>query len=98
MAVDEAWHEESAAGINLPTSGNGGTANGPDSVTRYSDIIRALSTAEPRRFSRCLLRGRMHYRRWISYSGSLCCVSRDFIFDFPLHPFHKSNSFPGRSL
>jgi hypothetical protein len=42
MAVDEAWHEKSAAGINLPTSGNGGTANGPDSVTRNSEIVRAL--------------------------------------------------------
>ena len=42
MAVDEAWHEKSPSRINLPASSNWRTANGPDSVTPNSDIVRSL--------------------------------------------------------
>jgi hypothetical protein len=42
VAIDEAWHEKSSSRINLPASSDWRTANGPDSVTRNSDIVRSL--------------------------------------------------------
>jgi hypothetical protein len=42
VAVDEAWHEKSPSRINLPASRNWRTADGPDSATGNSDIVRSL--------------------------------------------------------